>query len=93
MTGPAEVTGQPDIMGGIRQILAGLTGDETPLTAPPQTPLLRAGLGLDSIGGALLLTRVRAAFGVDVAGEDLNLDALATIGTLVTFVSDRIAGR
>jgi acyl carrier protein len=84
--------GQPEVLRGIRAILAELTGDEVPLGAPGDTPLLREGLGLDSVGGALLLTRVRDAFGVDVADEDLNLDSLATIGTLAAFVSDRIIG-
>ena len=59
----------------LRQLLAELTSDDRPLTAPPDTPLLREGLGLDSLGGALLLTQVCAEFGVDVADEDLNLDA------------------
>ncbi len=84
--------GRPEVSARIRAILAGLTGDDVPLTAPADTPLLRAGLGLDSLGGALLLARVRATFGVDVADEDLNLDSLATIGTLASFVADRITG-
>ncbi|HET9896019.1 MAG TPA: acyl carrier protein [Streptosporangiaceae bacterium] len=81
---------EPDVAEGIRAILAELAGDDAALSAPPGTPLLRAGLGLDSLRGALLLTRVREAFGVDIAGEDLNLDSLATIATLTTFVTDRI---
>lgn len=84
---------QPDVLDAIRAILAELTGDAVPLTAPAGTPLLREGLGLDSLRGALLLTRVRTGFGVDVASEDLNLDSLATIGTLAAFVSARKSGR
>jgi hypothetical protein len=30
---------------------------------------------------------------VDVAGEDLNLDCLATLGTLAAFIAERAAGR
>jgi acyl carrier protein len=77
----------------LRQLLAELTSDDRALTAPQDTPLLRAGLGLDSLGGALLLKRVRAQFGVDVADEDLNLDCLATIGTLAAFVAIRRESR
>jgi acyl carrier protein len=47
-------------------------------------------VGLDSLTGTLLLRQVRHTFGVDVAAEDLNLDSLATLGTLVTFVCGRV---
>lgn len=73
----------------LRHLLAELTSDDRALSAPTDTPLLREGLGLDSLGGALLLKRVRAQFGVDVADEDLNLDCLATIGTLAAFIAIR----
>ena len=77
----------------IREILAELTGRPLASALPPDTPLLRDGVGLDSHGAALLLTRVQNRFGVDVADEDLNLDSLASIGTLATFVADRVITR
>jgi acyl carrier protein len=77
----------------LRQILAQLTRTDVPLTAPDDTPLLREGLGLDSLGGALLLRQVHANFGVDAADEDLNLDCLATIGTLAAFIANRRINR
>jgi acyl carrier protein len=73
----------------LRRLLADLTGDSRPLEAAAATPLLRDGLGLDSLGGAMLLTQVHRTFGVDVADEDLNLDSLASIGTLAAFIADR----
>ncbi len=73
----------------LRRILADLTRSDLALTAPEGTPLLREGLALDSLGGALLLKQVHARFGVDVADEDLNLDCLATIGTLAAFIANR----
>jgi acyl carrier protein len=79
-----------DVTTELRQLLADLVGDLTPLTVPLDTPLLREGIGLDSLGGTLLLARVRARFGVDVADEDLSLDSLATIGTLCAFVADHL---
>jgi len=55
------------------------------------TPLLDAsGIGLDSLGGARLLAAVLESTGVDVAAEDLGLDALETVGTLVAFIEDRL---
>ena len=35
------------------------------------------------------LREIQRRFGVDVAGEDLNLDSLATLGTLAAFVAQR----
>jgi len=81
-----------DLTSEIRQLLAGLTGDSGPLDAPLDTPLLRDGLGLDSLGGTMLLTEIKRRFGVDIADEDLNLDSLASIGTLAAYLSARLSG-
>jgi acyl carrier protein len=89
----SAATSGPEVLAELARILAELTGDSAVLDAPPGTPLLRDGIGLNSVGGALLLVRVQARFGVDVADEDLNLDSLATIGTLAAFVADRMTGR
>jgi acyl carrier protein len=79
----------PEVIGELRQILARATGRDDLLALPAQTPLFGAGVGLDSLTGTLLLREVQRRFGVDVAGEDLNLDALATLGTLAAFISER----
>ena len=80
-----------DLTSEIRQLLAELTGDTRPLEAPPDTALLRDGIGLDSLGGTVLLTKINRRYGVDVAGEDLNLDCLASIGALADYVAARLA--
>ncbi len=76
----------------VRQILAEVTGRPELAAIPPQTPLLGPGAGLDSLTGTLLLRQVRDRFGVDVAAEDLNLDALATVATLTAFIAERAGG-
>ncbi len=81
-----------ELTGELRKLLAGVTGDSRPLGAPPETPLLRDGLGLDSLGGAILLTEIKRRYGVDIADEDLNLDSLASIGTLAAYLSARLSG-
>ena len=81
-----------EVIGELRQILARATGRDDLLGLPAQTPLFGAGVGLDSLTGTLLLREVQRRFGVDVAGEDLNLDALATLGTLAAFISKRTGG-
>jgi acyl carrier protein len=82
----------PEVIGELRQILARATGRADLLGLPAQTPLFGAGVGLDSLTGTLLLREVQRRFGVDVAGEDLNLDALATLGTLAAFICERTDG-
>jgi acyl carrier protein len=74
----------------LRELLAELTGDARPLEAPPETALLRDGIGLDSLGATMLLTQIERRYGVDIAGEDLNLDALASIGTLAEYLAARL---
>jgi hypothetical protein len=78
-----------ELIGQLRQLLAEVTGRPELAGLDAAAPLLGPGLGLGSLTGTLLLRRVRDQFGVDVAAEDLNLDALATLGTLAAFVSGR----
>ena len=54
---------------------------------PDNTPLFGSGISLDSLTGLELLEGVKQEFGVDIALEDLNLDSLETIGTLVSFLA------
>jgi acyl carrier protein len=73
----------------LRTILAEVTGRDELRDIPADTPLIGAGVGLDSLAGTLLLRQVKRRYGVDVAAEDLNLDALATLGTLADFLVAR----
>lgn len=89
MTAPGQ-PGTRAIADELRQLLATATGRPALAGISLDTPLFGDGVGLDSLTGTLLLRQVRQRFGVDVAAEDINLDALATLGTLATFVSDRV---
>lgn len=80
---------QDELTGELRRLLAELTGHRLALTAPLDTALLRDGIGLDSLGGTVLLTEIERRYGVDIAAEDLNLDALASIGTLAAYLARR----
>jgi acyl carrier protein len=77
-----------EVLAGLREILARVTGSAAAAALAPETPLFRDGAGLDSLTGTLLLREVRRRFGVDVAAEDLNLDSLASLATLAAFVAD-----
>ena len=74
----------------LRSILVQVTGRDELREVPVDTALFGAGIGLDSLAGTLLLRQVLRRYGVDIAAEDLNLDALATLGTLADFVAARI---
>jgi len=74
----------------LRVMLAEVTGRDDLLAIPPDTALFGGGVGLDSLAGTLLLRRIERSYGVDVAAEDLNLDALETLGSLADFIADRI---
>jgi acyl carrier protein len=71
----------------VPRILAVVVGDPAVAGLPLDTALLSGGLGLDSVTVVRLLAGIKAATGVDVADLDLDLDALATIGTLTDFVA------
>ena len=66
----------------LRAFLASATGRDELLHIPPTAALFGTAVGLDSLTGTLLLREIQRRFGVDVAAEDLNLDSLATLGTL-----------
>jgi acyl carrier protein len=80
------------ITGELRQILAEVSGRPELAGAAADLPLFGPGIGLDSLAGTLLLREVRRRYGVDVAAEDLNLDALASLATLAAFIETRRAG-
>ncbi|WP_018680674.1 S-adenosylmethionine decarboxylase [Actinokineospora enzanensis] len=72
----------------LRDLLTDITGDSSMLTAPTDLPLFAGGLGLDSVSGVRLLREVKDRYGVDIAAEDLNLDALASLHTLAAYIAD-----
>jgi acyl carrier protein len=74
----------------LRQILAEVTGRPELAGVPLQTSLFGGGVGLDSLGGTLLLRQIQRRYGVDVAADDLNLDSLETLGTLAAFIAARL---
>ena len=87
MSGSADIA---SITADLRAFLASATRRDELLHIPPGTALFGTAVGLDSLTGTLLLREIQRRFGVDVAGEDLNLDSLATLGTLAAFVAQRV---
>ena len=77
------------ILDELRQIVAEVTRRPDLADAPADAPLFGTGIGLDSLSGTLLLREIAHRYGVDVAAEDINLDALASLATLAAFVQVR----
>jgi len=78
-----------ELAGELRELLAELAGRPELRTADLDLPLFGAGIGLGSLTGTLLLREVHRRYGVDVAAEDLNLDALASLASLASFIETR----
>ncbi|AYN40340.1 acyl carrier protein [Streptomyces dangxiongensis] len=53
---------------------------------PSDTKLFGAELSLSSLAGVTLLSAITDRYGVDVAAQDLSLECLESISTLVDFV-------
>jgi acyl carrier protein len=87
--GEAAAAGQAAVAAGLREILVQVTRRDELADAPAEAELFGAGIGLDSLAGTLLLRQIQRRYGVDVAAEDLNLDAMQTLGTLAAFVAER----
>jgi acyl carrier protein len=85
--GPGPDGAAGPIAAELRQILARITGRDELAVLPAGAPLFGDAVALDSLTGTLLLREVQHRFGVDVAGTDLNLDALATLGTLAAYIA------
>ncbi len=81
------------ILAELRQILADVTRRPELLDARADAPLFGTGIGLDSLAGTLLLREITHRYGVDVAAEDINLDALVSLATLADFILARSPGR
>jgi acyl carrier protein len=67
-------------------------GDPAAAELPADTPLRYGGLALDSVTVVRLLAAIRDRTGVNVADLDLDLEALATLGTVTDFVAAHPAG-
>lgn len=73
----------------LARLLADVTGHPELAALPADVPLLGGEAGLDSLAGTRLLREIQRRYGVDVAGEDLNLDALQSLRELAAFIAAR----
>ena len=79
-----------DVVAELRALLVEITGRPELGSLAVESPLLSPPVELGSLSGTLLLREIKARYGVDVADEDINLDALETLGSLAKFVAARL---
>lgn len=62
-------------------------------TITPETPLLRSGLGLDSVAVLELVVAIENQFGVTFHDKDLSVDLFKSVESLALAVERKIAAR
>ncbi|MES2353852.1 MAG: phosphopantetheine-binding protein [Pseudomonadota bacterium] len=56
-----------------------------------QTPLLGSVAELDSMAVVSIITALEENFGFAIADDEINADVFATLGTLISFVEQKLA--
>jgi acyl carrier protein len=85
----AEAAARPAILARVADLLHARLGlaldgvDEA-------TGLLGQGIGLDSVEVLQLVSAIEDAFGLTIADDDLRREHFATLGTVVSFVQERL---
>ncbi len=83
--------GRAEILARLRALLAerlglALAGDGL----DEATGLLGQGIGLDSVEVLQLVSAIEEAYGLTIDDEELRREHFATLGTVVTFVAERL---
>jgi acyl carrier protein len=82
---------RPAILARLCALLAerlGLDGDDGP--RDEATGLLGRGIGLDSVEVLQLVSAIEETWGLTIDDADLQREHFATLGTVVTFIQDRL---
>jgi acyl carrier protein len=88
---PGEATDRAAILARVRGLLTarlGLAVDGDPLDEA--TGLLGQGIGLDSVEVLQLVSAIEETYAITIDDEDLRREYFATLGTVVSFVQERL---
>ena len=87
---PAEARHRPAILDDVRMFLRErqLVADGTALDET--TGLLGQGIGLDSVEVLQLVSAIEERYGLTIDDDDLRREYFATLGTVVTFIAERL---
>ena len=90
---PGDTAARPIILARVGALLAARLGLDTNGTALDETTgLLGQGIGLDSVEVLQLVSAIEEAWSLTIDDEDLKREHFATLGTVVTFIQERLAG-
>jgi acyl carrier protein len=88
---PGETADRPAILARVCALLAerlGLEAHDGP--RDEATGLLGQGIGLDSVEVLQLVSAIEETWGLTIDDDDLKREHFATLGTLVTFIQERL---
>ena len=80
------------ILTRLRALLAERLGFAADGELVEATGLLGQGIGLDSVEVLQLVSAIEEAWGITIADDELKREHFATLGTVVTFVQERLRG-
>jgi acyl carrier protein len=78
------------ILDQLRALLAERLGFAGDGTVDESTGLLGQGIGLDSVEVLQLVSAIEEAWSLTIEDEDLKREHFATLGTVVSFVEERL---
>lgn len=91
---PDEARDRAAILVGVGALLRERLGLVTNgIALEEDTGLLGQGIGLDSVEVLQLVSGIEELYGLTIADEDLRREYFATLGTVVTFIQDRLPDR
>lgn len=87
---PAEPRARPAILADVRALLheRQLVTDDA--TLDETTGLLGQGIGLDSVEVLQLVSAIEERYDLTIDDDDLRREYFTTLGTVVTFIAERL---
>lgn len=90
---PFDAANRPAILARVGALLAARLGlDTSGDLLDEATGLLGQGIGLDSVEVLQLVSAIEEAWNLTIDDDDLKREHFATLGTVVTFIQERLPG-
>jgi len=87
---PDDDAARPLILARVRRLLTERLGLASDGALDESTGLLGQGIGLDSVEVLQLVSAIEEAWALTIDDDDLRREHFATLGTVVTFIQERL---
>jgi acyl carrier protein len=87
---PGDAAGRPAILAAVCRLLAERLGLAPAHPLDESTGLLGQGIGLDSVEVLQLVSAIEERYDLTIDDDELQREHFATLGTVVTFVAERL---